>query len=630
MSNCDHLPSSRLRQIALGGLAVGLIAPSLSADIVKKIYVNSTIYHYKVSHMPDLDQKRQGDLAGDGSMHCVPTSTINLFAYAANHGFPFFAPGPANWQSQSKYDAATDAIHDLGVLMSTTVASGTGGANWINGAQDWLDDYSAGLLVQQHFWNTSNYSITAAKMASAGAQGGVVSFAYGRYNITGDFNGLPLIARSGGHAVTLNEAYRVGDDKYLRYRDPADDGYNSTQSTFVSKEVEPVTFVYATAPQVGAIGLGTAIDYPSDDGKVRILDQFMVLRPIYFLSFVNSGPQWTISPTSLGTLGGVMNPATLNAPAFGISDLMQDADGIESLVLVNTSAASGQTQLRRVNHESNEQTPIGSFNSLKRFTVGRDGRIYAHDGSKLYCIGPDGALEAATSSIPTPTALAYDDVNDHILVLSIPERRIQRLTKTFAQVSLFNVPTGTPMAGDGSVIVNPFDGAVYFTSDGTNSIGRLLGSGPNLIYSLLSIPGIVSPKGISSGDDGALYISSGGLMKVARLNRSGGWSIDPTSPFHDLPAASRIAVLRSRSNYDPILHSGPAWDNIDADDLLPIGVAVADCLGDLDSDNDSDAADIARLLGNWGTSDPNADVDADGTVGPSDLAILLGSWGPCP
>ena len=467
-------------------------------------------------------------------------------------------------------------------------------------------------------------------MASAGAQGGIVAFAYGRYNIVGDFNGLPLIARSGGHAVTLNEAYRVGDDKYLRYRDPADDSYNSTQSTFVSKEVEPVTFVYATAPQLGAIGFNTAIDYPSDDGKVRLLDQFMVLRPIYFLSFANSGPQWTVSPTSIGSLGGVMKSVTLNAPVFGISDLMQDADGIESLVLVNTSALAGQTQLRRVNHESNEQTPIGSFNSLKRFTVGRDGRIYAHDGSKLYCIGPDGALEAATSSIPAPTALAYDDVNDHILVLSIPERRIQRLTKSFAQVSLFNVPTGTPMAGDGSVIVNPLDGAVYFTSDGTNSVGRLLGSGPTPSYSLLSIPGIVSPKGISSGDDGALYISSGGLMKVARLNRAGGWSIDPTSPFHNLPAASRIATLRSRSNFDAVLHSGPAWDNIVADDLLPIGVAVADCLGDLDNDNDTDAADIARLLGNWGTSDPNSDLDADGTVGAPDLAIVLGSWGNCP
>ncbi|MBL9120113.1 MAG: hypothetical protein JNL80_09390 [Phycisphaerae bacterium] len=621
--------SSRPFRLAVAGLAAATVASTLSADLVKAIYVNSTAYHYKVNHMPDLDQKRLFELAGDGSMHCVPTSTINLFAYAANHGFPFFAPGPANWQSQSKYDAATDAIHDLGVLMGTTVANGTSGANWMNGAQEWLNDYGAGLLAQQHFWNTSTYTVTAAKMAAAGAQGGIVAFAYGRYNITGEFLGLPLIARDGGHAVTLNEAYRVGSDKYLRYRDPADDGYNSTQSTFVSKEVEPVNFLYATAPFPGAIGTNTAIAYPSDDGKVRLLDQFMVLRPIYFLSFVNTGNQWTLSPTSLGSLGGAIQPVTLNAPAFGISDLMQDADGVESLVLVNTSAAAGLTQLRRVDHTSGEQIAVGSFNSLKRFTVGRDGRIYAHDGDKLYCLAPDGTLESATSSIPAPTALAYDDVNDHILLLSIPERRIQRLTKSFAQVSLFNVPTGTPMAGDGSVIVNPLDGAVYFTSDGTNSIGRLLGSGPNPTYSLLSIPGIVNPKGISAGDDGALYISSSGLMKVARLNRAGGWSIDPTSPFHNLPAASRIAMLRSRSNFDPALHSGPAWDNIDADNLLPIGVEVADCLGDLDNDNDTDAADIARLLGNWGTSDPNSDLNADGTVGAPDLAILLGGWGAC-
>jgi hypothetical protein len=622
--------SSRPFRLAVAGLAAAAVASTLSADIVKDIYINGTIYHYKVNHMPDLDQKRSFELAGDGSMHCVPTSTINLFAYAANHGFPFFAPGPANWQSQSKYDAATDAIHDLGVLMGTTVAGGTNGSNWKNGAKEWLDDYAGGLLVQQHFWNTSNYTVSAAKMASAGAQGGIVAFAYGRYNITGQFNGLPVIDRDGGHAVTLNEAFRLGDDKYLRYRDPADDGYNSTQSTFVSKEVEPVAFAYSSAPVPGAIGVRTAIDFPSDDGKVRLLDQFMVLRPIFFLSFANTGNQWTLSPTSLGTLGGAIQPVTLNAPVVGIADLMQDADGVESLVLVNTSAAAGLTELRRVDHTSGQQIALTGFNTLKRFTVGRDGRIYAHDGNKLYCFGPDGSLELATSNIPGPTALAYDDVNDHILLLSVPERRIQRLTKTFTQVSLFNVPTGTPMAGDGSVVVNPLDGAVYFTSDGTNSIGRLLGSGPNPTYSLLSIPGIVNPKGISSSDDGALYISSGGLMKVVRLNRAGGWSIDPTSPFHNLPAASRIATLRSRNNFDPALHTGPAWNNIDADDLLPIGVAVADCLGDLDNDNDTDGADIARLLGAWGSSDMNSDLDADGIVGGGDLALLLGDWGNCP
>jgi hypothetical protein len=46
---------------------------------------------------------------------------------------------------------------------------------------------------------------------------------------------------------------------------------------------------------------------------------------------------------------------------------------------------------------------------------------------------------------------------------------------------------------------------------------------------------------------------------------------------------------------------------------------------DLNFDGDIDAADLAILLGAWGT-DSAADLDLDGAVGGSDIAILLGAW----
>ena len=50
--------------------------------------------------------------------------------------------------------------------------------------------------------------------------------------------------------------------------------------------------------------------------------------------------------------------------------------------------------------------------------------------------------------------------------------------------------------------------------------------------------------------------------------------------------------------------------------------------GDLDGDGSIGAADLAILLGNWGSCERcPADLDGDGTVGPADLAILLGNWG---
>ena len=58
-----------------------------------------------------------------------------------------------------------------------------------------------------------------------------------------------------------------------------------------------------------------------------------------------------------------------------------------------------------------------------------------------------------------------------------------------------------------------------------------------------------------------------------------------------------------------------------------VGCPTTAIVGDLDGDGDVDAADLALLLGAWGSSDPSADLDGDGSVGAADLAILLGNWG---
>ncbi|MFO0829848.1 MAG: hypothetical protein U0572_17030 [Phycisphaerales bacterium] len=54
----------------------------------------------------------------------------------------------------------------------------------------------------------------------------------------------------------------------------------------------------------------------------------------------------------------------------------------------------------------------------------------------------------------------------------------------------------------------------------------------------------------------------------------------------------------------------------------------APCVADLDGSGAVDAADLGRLLGNWGGSGVG-DIDGSGAVNAGDLAILLGAWGPC-
>ncbi len=58
------------------------------------------------------------------------------------------------------------------------------------------------------------------------------------------------------------------------------------------------------------------------------------------------------------------------------------------------------------------------------------------------------------------------------------------------------------------------------------------------------------------------------------------------------------------------------------------------CPTDTDGDGDTDAADLAVLLGSWGPCGPGEpceclDNDTSGSIDAFDLAVLLGAWGPC-
>jgi len=54
------------------------------------------------------------------------------------------------------------------------------------------------------------------------------------------------------------------------------------------------------------------------------------------------------------------------------------------------------------------------------------------------------------------------------------------------------------------------------------------------------------------------------------------------------------------------------------------------CPSDLDDDGVVNGADLAIVLGDWGTASPLSDLNLDGMVNGADLAIVLGAWGLCP
>src|SRR5690606_27107364 len=114
--------------VVSAGSALLCLAGLSSADRQYAYYTPFGNWGFSFSHMPDLDQVREG-LPGNGGMHCVPTASMNMLAYTANHGFESVYPGPGYWQASSgpAYDEMTQAILVTGALMGTTASGGTGG-----------------------------------------------------------------------------------------------------------------------------------------------------------------------------------------------------------------------------------------------------------------------------------------------------------------------------------------------------------------------------------------------------------------------------------------------------------------------------------------------------------------------
>ena len=124
----------------------------------------------------------------------------------------------------------------------------------------------------------------------------------------------------------------------------------------------------------------------------------------------------------------------------------------------------------------------------------------------------------------------------------------------------------------------------------------------------------------------------------------GGWAnFDPPNGQGDAGTWPDLQVLLLQSSVGQGLSMSGVIDIFWADGetgetFAEVDVSIecaatcGSCPTDTDGDGDTDAADLAVLLGSWGPVDAGdcLDADSDGLIGASDLAVLLGSWGPCP
>lgn len=119
---------------------------------------------------------------------------------------------------------------------------------------------------------------------------------------------------------------------------------------------------------------------------------------------------------------------------------------------------------------------------------------------------------------------------------------------------------------------------------------------------------------------------------LAAPGGSFGWVLEPAedlsgqSPYllraRDLDGdgADDVVTLTETTSFA----SGPVFGF-----AAPVSDDTDGCLGDFNGDGSVGGDDLARILGSWGTDDPEVELTGDTVIDGTDLATLLGAWGAC-
>ena len=190
---------------------VGLVDHVVHADTSG--FANSLQdYYVFLTGMVDFDQVRDTapgivGLPGGGGMYCVPTASSDLMAYIAAHGYNtcpgFIGPGVpnTNWLDPEVYNFASVYIDNMGDDMGTDPEDGTTSTDLI--FQAVCDRVPKSKLDVVYYSRTNTWSPKSVDIASYMFNGGVVQFAYGRWEV-GGADDTP-IERTGGHAVVMTK-----------------------------------------------------------------------------------------------------------------------------------------------------------------------------------------------------------------------------------------------------------------------------------------------------------------------------------------------------------------------------------------------------------------------------------------
>lgn len=611
----------------LAGGGVAGLASHADANIIIN-YQNSNLFTYKVNQMPDFDQRRKIQsgvlgLPNDGNMYCAPTAASNVLAYVQGHGYPALMPLLDNdyyfWANDEPgaYALETLGLGLMGNAMQCDPIGGTGGG----GFEDGINQYFNPDWFQISFvWANGSYAPSAKLMAQsalAGSDGSLVSFCVGWYQAVGGGN----YVRNGGHCITLQKAVVNGSAVTLSIRDPWTTDSLIEQSSFSSQsypiQQKTVTVNGKTRSMSELVGYG------------GLLDGYAVITPLYGIAWQAS--QIVMVPASALEWALGQPPKTILSPdALSIIDAVPSNDASKVYFFTKPAGLPGKMWKTEPGDDQATLIDLPIVNPIHA-CVGPDGKVYVMDGNRIIrCIDLSGPTPV-TAQYVAPFDLAditFDDAKGKVVGLSTANKALHVMTfaATGASGVTTNFPSMPPLdQGKASIAFDPVSGGFFFGSENVDALYKALlpaASGP--VLEPIVVPGLTKPTNVSVDSLGRVLAASNGTMR-AYIKNGGSWSEDPTSPFAGKPAGGGFFVPRNRTNYSPTENDGPGWQNVPP---TTQGVSVADCGADLTGDDLVNAADIAILLGQWG-SDGLGDINDDDVIDQLDLAELLGRWGVC-
>ncbi len=275
---------------------------------------------------------------------------------------------------------------------------------------------------------------------------------------------------------------------------------------------------------------------------------------------------------------------------------------------------------------------IKRVDRVQRALVGNVFALGAGVSFRGIAFGTDGTLLAATSQGQ---------------VLRIDVASGQSLGALFA--GSISDPRDVAVRADGRVLVSCGDGRVRQYQ--TNGSGGVLIDGsasPHDFAGVMEMPDAGSILVVSRAQQAILRYdgTSGAFLGRFDVQASGflngGWGLAPSADGHAVLATGSNASSTINGYAFATGYTERTYRVYPADAPSATAICVAprsstDMNGnlipdacepnpaDLNHDGVVDAADLAILLGAWGT--PGADLNGDGTTDAADLAILLGSWG---